>query len=70
MASPSILATESTCSWGKLRSSGIGMLLVTITSSNNPGSESRSMAGGEKTAWVAQASTLAAPCLRSNLAPW
>ena len=69
IASPSILATESTCSWGKRSSSRRGMLLVTSTSSNNPGSDIRSIAGGENTAWLAQASTRVAPRCRSSRAP-
>ena len=70
MASPSMLATDSTRSWGKHRSWSMGMLLVTTTSSNSPGSESLCTAGGENTAWVAQASTRAAPRWRNSLAPW
>ena len=70
IASPSMLATDNTRNWGKRRSSARGIELVTTTSSNNPGSESRSRAGGENTAWVAQQSTRAAPLRRSSLAPW
>ena len=69
IVSPSMLATDSTRSWGKWRSGASGMLLVTTTSSNRPGVDSRSKAGGEKTAWVAQASTRAAPRARSSWAP-
>ena len=70
IASPSILATESTCNCGISRSGAIGMLLVTITASNSPGSARRSRAGGENTGWVAQAITRLAPRLRSKRAPW
>jgi len=45
---------ERTVSCSNWRAVVMGMVLVTITSSNKP-LESRSTAGGEKTGWVAQA---------------
>eukprot|EP00976_Prorocentrum_cordatum_P043997 890335-Prorocentrum_minimum.AAC.3 len=45
----------------------MGMVLVTITSSNSP-EESRSTAGGLNTAWVAHAITARAPCVARRTA--
>jgi hypothetical protein len=49
IASPSRLATESVTNWGKRLFSGMGIVLVTMTSSNTP-LDNLSIAGGENTA--------------------